>query len=164
MAHITRTGPGGQIRSCPGPRPGKALGAPERAATAGRDYGGVLENSCRRKRPQKHTSHVSCYDIRAGCIRSLPGRKEMTPRSLVILKFGGSVLTDRGAIPPAVQEITRYLASYDRVVAVVSAFKNQTDTLENAARTAPTGRGRNHPPLVVRRARFRAGALEDDGS
>jgi homoserine dehydrogenase len=57
----------------------------------------------------------------------------MTPHSLVILKFGGSVLTDTGAIPAAVQEITRYLASYDRVIAVVSAFKNQTDTLENAA-------------------------------
>jgi homoserine dehydrogenase len=54
-------------------------------------------------------------------------------RSLVVIKFGGSVLTGRGAIPAAVQEISRYLASYEHVIAVVSAFKDQTDALESAA-------------------------------
>ena len=57
----------------------------------------------------------------------------MTLRSLVILKFGGSVLTDGHAIPAAVQEIARYLASYDHVVAVVSAFKNETNALQSTA-------------------------------
>ena len=58
----------------------------------------------------------------------------MTSPSLVVLKFGGSVLADGGAIPAVVQEISRHLSSYERVVAVVSAFKNQTDGLENTAR------------------------------
>ncbi|MDH4038161.1 MAG: hypothetical protein OEX18_10985 [Candidatus Krumholzibacteria bacterium] len=57
----------------------------------------------------------------------------MPSQSLVILKIGGSVLTDEGAMPIAVREVSRYLASYDRVVAVVSAFKNQTDALQNKA-------------------------------
>lgn len=53
--------------------------------------------------------------------------------SLVILKFGGSVLADGRAIHAAVQEISRHLSTHDRVLAVVSAFKNQTDELENRA-------------------------------
>lgn len=53
--------------------------------------------------------------------------------SLVIVKFGGSVLADQRAIGAAVKEISRYLASHDRVLAVVSAFKHQTDELENRA-------------------------------
>ena len=57
----------------------------------------------------------------------------MTSQSLVVLKFGGSVLTDPGSIPNAAREIARHLASYDRVLAVVSAFKGQTDLLERAA-------------------------------
>lgn len=57
----------------------------------------------------------------------------MTSRFLVVLKFGGSVLADGKAILSAVQEISRHLSSHDRVVAVVSAFRNQTDALENTA-------------------------------
>lgn len=57
----------------------------------------------------------------------------MTEESLVILKFGGSVLAGEASIPAAVAEVSRYLASYPRVVAVVSAFKNQTDALERNA-------------------------------
>ena len=53
--------------------------------------------------------------------------------SLVVLKFGGSVLTGRDSIPFAVQEVSRQLGSHDRIVAVVSAFKGQTDALERAA-------------------------------
>ena len=58
---------------------------------------------------------------------------DMPFQSLVILKFGGSVLTGRGAIPAAVREVTGYLREYDRVIAVVSAFKDQTDALESTA-------------------------------
>jgi homoserine dehydrogenase len=57
----------------------------------------------------------------------------MTPRSLAILKFGGSVLADTRSIPAVVDEISRHLALNDRVVAVVSAFKNQTDALQSTA-------------------------------
>ncbi len=57
----------------------------------------------------------------------------MTSQSLVILKFGGSVLADAESIPAAVREVLRYLASHDRVLAVVSAFRGQTDALERAA-------------------------------
>lgn len=53
--------------------------------------------------------------------------------SLVVLKFGGSVLGDSRSIPVAVEEIARRLDSHDRVIAVVSAFKNHTDALEKAA-------------------------------
>lgn len=58
----------------------------------------------------------------------------MTSPTLVVLKFGGSVLANGESIPGIVQEITRYLSSYDRVIAVVSAFKNQTDAMESRAR------------------------------
>jgi homoserine dehydrogenase len=54
--------------------------------------------------------------------------------SLVVLKFGGSVLGDSSSIPSVVREISRYLAVHDHVVAVVSAFKNHTDQLEKNAR------------------------------
>jgi hypothetical protein len=53
--------------------------------------------------------------------------------TLLILKFGGSVLTNGGAIPSVVQEISRHLSSCDRVIVVVSAFRNQTDALERTA-------------------------------
>jgi homoserine dehydrogenase len=58
----------------------------------------------------------------------------MTSRSLVVLKFGGSVLADGGSIATAVQEVSRHLARHDRAIAVVSAFKAQTDLLEATAR------------------------------
>ena len=53
--------------------------------------------------------------------------------TLLVLKFGGSVLTHGGAIPSVVQEISRHLSSCDRVIVVVSAFRNQTDALERTA-------------------------------
>lgn len=57
----------------------------------------------------------------------------MASRSLLVIKFGGSVLADGSVIPAAVDEISRHLEAYDRVVAVVSAYRNQTDTLQKAA-------------------------------
>lgn len=55
-------------------------------------------------------------------------------RSLLVLKFGGSVLSDSRSIASAVGEISRHLSGHDRIIAVVSAFKNQTDTLQETAR------------------------------
>src|SRR5512134_4134084 len=54
-------------------------------------------------------------------------------RSLLVLKFGGSVLSDGTSISSAVSEISRHLSNHDRIIAVVSAFRNHTDTLEQTA-------------------------------
>lgn len=47
----------------------------------------------------------------------------------IVLKFGGSVLRDRAALPDAVREIARHVARGARVVAVVSALRGRTDEL-----------------------------------
>ena len=57
----------------------------------------------------------------------------MTARALIVLKFGGSVLIDTGGILTAVNEIARFLNGHDRVLAVVSAFRGETDSLERTA-------------------------------
>ena len=56
-----------------------------------------------------------------------------TSPTLAVLKFGGSVLGDGRSIPFAVAEISRHLERHDRLVVVVSAFKNHTDALQTAA-------------------------------
>ncbi len=43
------------------------------------------------------------------------------------------MLADLTCIRQAVQEVSGHLSSYERVIAVVSAFKNQTDSLEQSA-------------------------------
>jgi len=48
---------------------------------------------------------------------------------LIILKFGGSVLTDQTALPSVVHEIYRWRRDGWRVVAVVSALAGRTDAL-----------------------------------
>jgi homoserine dehydrogenase len=48
---------------------------------------------------------------------------------IVVLKFGSSVLCHESDLPHAVEEIRRWIASGHRVVAVVSAIGNSTDTL-----------------------------------
>lgn len=53
--------------------------------------------------------------------------------SLAIIKFGSSVIADGGAIPAAVDELTRHVSSYERIVAVVSAFRGETDAQEKIA-------------------------------
>jgi homoserine dehydrogenase len=55
-------------------------------------------------------------------------------RSLLVVKFGGSVLPDSSAIPLAVREVCRHLESHERIIVVVSAFKHHTDSLERTAR------------------------------
>lgn len=54
-------------------------------------------------------------------------------RSLLVLKFGGSVLPDSGAMPLAVSEVCRHLEAHERIIVVVSAFKHHTDSLERSA-------------------------------
>lgn len=56
------------------------------------------------------------------------------PEPIVVLKFGSSVLTDHDALPSVVLEIYRELRRGRRVLAVVSAFGDQTDRLLAAAR------------------------------
>ncbi len=52
---------------------------------------------------------------------------------VMVLKLGGSVLTSTSAIGRAVDEVCRWRASGDRVIAVVSAFRGATDALERLA-------------------------------
>ena len=49
--------------------------------------------------------------------------------SVLVVKFGGSVLTSESALQRAVSEIYRYVRDAHKVIAVVSAFKGQTDQL-----------------------------------
>ena len=49
--------------------------------------------------------------------------------STLVVKFGGSVLTSEAALHRAVSEIYRCVRDGGKVIAVVSAFKGQTDQL-----------------------------------
>lgn len=49
--------------------------------------------------------------------------------SVLVLKFGGSVLVSEAALHRAVSEIYRYVRNAHKVVVVVSAFKGETDRL-----------------------------------
>lgn len=57
-----------------------------------------------------------------------------TPHATIVLKFGGSVLTDHASLADAVHEITRWRDGGLRVVAVVSALFGDTDRLLAEAR------------------------------
>jgi homoserine dehydrogenase len=57
----------------------------------------------------------------------------MSSDSIVVLKFGSSVLAEAADIPVAVHEIYRYLRQGKRVVAVVSAMGPTTDRLLSLA-------------------------------
>jgi homoserine dehydrogenase len=58
----------------------------------------------------------------------------MYGRPLIVLKFGGSVLTDESTLRLAVHEIYRWRRENYRVVAVVSALAGQTDKLLESCR------------------------------
>ncbi|HSN71150.1 MAG TPA: hypothetical protein VLT59_06565, partial [Steroidobacteraceae bacterium] len=58
-----------------------------------------------------------------------------TTSSIVVLKFGSSVLRSASDLPDAVQCIYRHVRSGRRVVAVVSAFAGETDRLFAEAQT-----------------------------
>lgn len=54
---------------------------------------------------------------------------QTSSRPTAVLKFGGSVLRDQASLAQVVGEIDRWRAQGIRVVAVVSAFKGETDRL-----------------------------------
>lgn len=58
----------------------------------------------------------------------------MTSDSIIVLKFGSSVLHSQGQLPTAVHEIYRWYRAGWRVVAIVSAIGNTTEALLSAAR------------------------------
>ena len=58
----------------------------------------------------------------------------MSARPLTVLKFGSSLLSSEGDLPAAAAEIARWRDRGDRVLAVVSAIGNTTNTLLAAAR------------------------------
>jgi homoserine dehydrogenase len=63
----------------------------------------------------------------------------MSDRSLIVLKFGSSVLASENDLPAAVHEIYRWLRKGHRVLAVVSALGKTTDSLlERAYRFSNT--------------------------
>jgi homoserine dehydrogenase len=59
--------------------------------------------------------------------------------SIVVLKFGSSILADERSLPIAVHEVYRHIRAGKKVVAVVSAMGNTTNKLlEQAARFGPS--------------------------
>lgn len=66
-------------------------------------------------------------------------RPASDPESVIVLKFGGSVLTAPGRLHRAVSDIYRELRGGRRVVAVVSAMYGVTDGLFEAGRVAGAG-------------------------
>ncbi|BBF79873.1 homoserine dehydrogenase [Asticcacaulis excentricus] len=53
--------------------------------------------------------------------------------STLVVKFGGSVLTSEAALHRAVSEVYRYVRDAHKVIAVISAFKGETDQLMRLA-------------------------------
>ena len=59
--------------------------------------------------------------------------------SVIVLKFGGSVLTDRARLRVAVHEIYRWRREGWSVVAVASAFAGRTDELQRSLAVGTIG-------------------------
>ena len=77
----------------------------------------------------------------------------------IVLKFGGSVLTDEAALHRSVAEIYRYVRMGMKVVAVVSAFKGQTDALIRQADGYGAGGDSRAVPYLLATGEFKAAAL-----
>lgn len=73
--------------------------------------------------------------------------------AVIVLKFGGSVLRDRAALPDVVREIRRFARCGLRVVAVVSALRGRTDELVTECRA-------HVPPLPPRAVAARVASGE----
>ncbi len=71
----------------------------------------------------------------------------------IVLKFGGSVLRNRAALPEVVREIARHCSGDTRVVAVVSALRGRTDELLAECRM-------HQPPLPPRAVAARVASGE----
>lgn len=105
-------------------------------------FGGLvrawLKPSARRAAPMPSTSfgggphHLTESAVRLVLSLAYGGHKVEKP--IIVLKFGGSVLTSEDAVVQAVAEIYRFVRQGFAVVAVASALKGMTDQLIGLAR------------------------------
>ncbi|MBW8882604.1 MAG: homoserine dehydrogenase, partial [Asticcacaulis sp.] len=79
--------------------------------------------------------------------------------SILVVKFGGSVLTSESALHRAVSEIYRYTRDARKVIAVVSAFKGQTDQLLRLAGAYTQASTSSATPHLVATGEMRAATL-----
>lgn len=79
--------------------------------------------------------------------------------SVLVVKFGGSVLTSESALQRAVAEIYRYVRDAHKVIAVVSAFKGQTDQLLRLAGSYTQASTSSATPHLVATGEMRAATL-----
>ncbi|ESQ73928.1 homoserine dehydrogenase [Asticcacaulis sp. AC402] len=79
--------------------------------------------------------------------------------SILVVKFGGSVLVSESALHRAVSEIYRYTRDARKVVAVVSAFKGQTDQLLRLAGAYTQASSSSATPHLVATGEMRAATL-----
>ncbi len=79
--------------------------------------------------------------------------------STLVLKFGGSVLTSESALQRAVSEVYRYVRDGHKIIAVVSAFKGQTDQLLRLAGSYTQASTSPATPHLVATGEMRAATL-----
>ncbi|MBP2160713.1 MULTISPECIES: homoserine dehydrogenase [Asticcacaulis] len=79
--------------------------------------------------------------------------------SILVVKFGGSVLVSESALQRAVSEIYRYVRDAHKVVAIVSAFKGETDQLLRLAGAYTQASTSSATPHLVATGEMRAATL-----
>lgn len=79
--------------------------------------------------------------------------------SILVVKFGGSVLTSEAALHRAVSEVYRYIRDGQKVVAIISAFKGETDQLMRLAGVYTQASNSSATPHLVATAEMRASSL-----
>ena len=79
--------------------------------------------------------------------------------SILVVKFGGSVLISESALQRAVSEVYRYVRDGHKVIAVVSAFKGQTDQLLRLAGSYTQASVSSATPHLVASGEMRAATL-----
>ncbi|WP_443750506.1 amino acid kinase family protein [Asticcacaulis solisilvae] len=79
--------------------------------------------------------------------------------STLVLKFGGSVLTSESALQRAVSEVYRHVRDAHKVIAVVSAFKGQTDQLLRLAGAYTQASTSSATPHLLATGEMRAATL-----
>ncbi|ESQ87657.1 homoserine dehydrogenase [Asticcacaulis sp. AC460] len=79
--------------------------------------------------------------------------------SILVVKFGGSVLVSESALQRAVSEIYRYTRDARKIIAVVSAFKGQTDQLLRLAGAYTQASSSSATPHLVATGEMRAATL-----
>jgi homoserine dehydrogenase len=79
--------------------------------------------------------------------------------STIVVKFGGSVLISEAALHRAVSEVYRYVRDAHKVIAVVSAFKGQTDQLLRLAGSYTQASTSSATPHLIATGEMRAATL-----